>query len=424
MQPIELFAHPTRAAGFARLLAFSPSAGCQYEARRNHDLGPAERRNVSMLSPYIRHRLITEREVLAAVLGRHSMAAAEKFVQEVFWRTYFKGHLETRPFIWANYRAALQNYVDGLGQKGGLRKPYQRAVEGKTGIECFDAWVEELLDTGYLHNHTRMWFASIWIFTLGLPWQLGADFMYRHLLDGDAASNTLSWRWVGGLHTKGKTYLARADNIRTCTQGRFNPDGLAHDAPPLEEAAMPPAVRVREAASAWPTGKVGLLLTEEDLHPELPEPGTCEIAAIAGATITGERSPLEISPLVEAFAEGAMVDALARAASQLSVAATPLPSLSGVSIEDWARANKLTTIATAYAPVGPAAEQLSAISARLAAKGIRLVEIRRGFDTRAWPYATRGFFGLKEKIPKLLGAMGIVDSKGDPQLQFFEHARK
>jgi deoxyribodipyrimidine photo-lyase len=66
--------------------------------------------------------------------------------------------------------------------------------------------VQELVETGYLHNHARMWFASIWIFTLRLPWELGADFFLRHLLDGDAASNTLSWRWVAGLHTKGKHY--------------------------------------------------------------------------------------------------------------------------------------------------------------------------------------------------------------------------
>jgi deoxyribodipyrimidine photo-lyase len=424
MQPLAMFAHPTRAAALARLQAFLPRAGQHYEARRNHDLGLADRSNVSMLSPFIRHRLITEHEVLAAVLGRHSRAAAEKFVQEVFWRTYFKGHLETRPFIWSNYQAAAQSHIDGLSQKGGLRKAYERAADGKTGIECFDAWVEELQETGYLHNHTRMWFASIWIFTLRLPWELGADFMYRHLLDGDAASNTLSWRWVGGLHTKGKTYLARADNIRSCTQGRFNPDGLARDAPPLEEAAMPPAIRLRDAASDWPSGRTGLLLTEEDLHPELPKPGTCDIAAIAGATITSARSTLEISPLVEAFAGGAMVDALARMASQLRVDATRLPSLSAIAIEDWARANALTTIVTAYAPVGQVAEQLPAIAARLSGKGIRLIEIRRGFDTRAWPHATRGFFGLKEKIPKLLDAMGIVDGKGDPQLQLFENAVK
>ena len=414
MHPNELVAQPTRAAGLARLHAFLPNAGRYYETRRNNDLGPQDRGNVSMLSPYVRCRLVTEHEVLAAVLGRHSMAAAEKFVQEVFWRTYFKGHLEARPFIWANYRASVQNIVDGLGQKGGLGKAYKRAVEGKSGIECFDAWVEELLETGYLHNHTRMWFASIWIFTLRLPWQLGADFMYRHLLDGDAASNTLSWRWVGGLHTKGKTYLARADNIRTCTQGRFNPDGLAHDAPPLEEVAMPPAMRLREAASAWPAGRVGLLLTEEDLHPDLPEPGTCEIVAVAGATIAEERSPLETSPLVMAFSRGAMADALAWAGNRLSVEATSLPSLSGVAIDDWARTNKLAVVATPYAPVGPVAEQLPAIAARLEGKGIRLVEIRRGFDTRAWPHATRGFFGLKEKITKLIDAMGIADGKGDP----------
>jgi deoxyribodipyrimidine photo-lyase len=67
-----------------------------------------------------------------------------------------------------------------------------------------------------------MWFASIWIFTLGLPWRIGADFFYRHLLDGDAASNTLSWRWVAGLHTRGKAYAAESWNIEKFTGGRFN----------------------------------------------------------------------------------------------------------------------------------------------------------------------------------------------------------
>jgi deoxyribodipyrimidine photo-lyase len=418
MQPIELFVHPNRAAALARLHAFLPHAGRQYEARRNHDLGPADRGNVSMLSPFIRHRLITEQEVLAAVMKTHTTAAAEKFIQEVFWRTYFKGHLETRPFIWTNYRTACKNLVAGLSQDGGLREAYGRAVEGKTGIACFDCWTEELKDTGYLHNHARMWFASIWIFTLRLPWELGADFMYRHLLDGDAASNTLSWRWVGGLHTKGKTYLARPDNIRSCTQGRFYPDGLAQEAPPLEEANMLPAMRMREAASTWPTGRVGLLLTEEDLHPELPRPGTCDFAAICGATITNERSPL-----VENFARGAMADGLTRTANQLSVEATSLRSLSGMAIEEWARTNTLTTIATAYAPVGAAAEKLSAIAAHLAGKGIRIVEVRREFDTRAWRHATRGFFALKEKIPKLLEAMDLGGDKGQPQLNLFEAAR-
>ena len=104
-----------------------------------------------------------------------------------------------------------------------MRAGYRAAIDGETGIECFDAWSAELCETGYLHNHARMWFASIWIFTLKLPWRLGADFFYRHLLDGDAASNTLSWRWVAGLHTRGKPYAARADNIATYSGGRFTP---------------------------------------------------------------------------------------------------------------------------------------------------------------------------------------------------------
>ena len=208
---------PTRAAGLETLADFVPRAGRDYARDRNHDTG-ASRDNVSGLSPYLRHRLLTEREVVAAVLERHPLSSAEKFVQEVFWRTYWKGWLEQRPEVWRRYRRDL---AELLPPGGSPSHDYEEAIAGRTGIDAMDAWVHELFDTGYLHNHTRMWFASIWIFTLGLPWQLGADFFYRHLLDGDAASNTLSWRWVAGLQTAGKTYLATASNISRFTDGRF-----------------------------------------------------------------------------------------------------------------------------------------------------------------------------------------------------------
>ena len=224
---------PTRQAALECLRAFLPQAGRAYAANRNFDLGPQDRTNVSGLSPYIRHRLILEEEVLPATLQRHSLSTAAKFLQEVFWRTYFKGWLEQRPLVWTRYRTELEALVQRLEKDDSLRERYTRAVEGETGIQCFDSWATELLRTGYLHNHARMWFASIWIFTLDLPWQLGADFLYRHLLDGDPASNTLGWRWVGGLHTQGKTYLARASNIARYTHSRFNPQGqLAAEGPP------------------------------------------------------------------------------------------------------------------------------------------------------------------------------------------------
>lgn len=112
-----------------------------------------------------------------------------------------------------------------------------------------------------------MWFASIWIFTLGLPWALGADFFMRHLIDGDPASNTLSWRWVAGLHTRGKAYAARAENISRYTDGRYNPSGLNESPVALEESETAPVVKLSTALPT-PQGKVALLLHLDDLHPE------------------------------------------------------------------------------------------------------------------------------------------------------------
>lgn len=289
----EMFS-PSRAAGLDALAQFVPHAGRDYARDRNHDLGPA-RANVSGLSPYLRHRLLTEHEVVASVLQTHSLAASEKFVQEVFWRTCWKGWLEQNPEVWRRYR---RDVVELGGSDAPATSGYREAVEGRTGIDAMDAWTRELIDTGYLHNHTRMWFASIWIFTLELPWQLGADFFYRHLLDGDAASNTLSWRWVAGLQTAGKTYLATASNIARYTEGRFSPSGLATSARALDDQPLPPRAAIAPEQPA-PTGKrLGLLLHEEDLeaaslsaeHPWLTAPG--RLVTIAGRPMpTSGRRP-------------------------------------------------------------------------------------------------------------------------------------
>ena len=202
---------PTREEGLRRLAAFIPKSGRDYAARRNFDL-PGHP-HVSGLSPYIRHRLVTEEEALRAILGRYALSTAEKAVQEVFWRTYWKGWLELRPEIWTDYRRGVRAALDRIRTETGLRLNWEAACRGETGIDGFDHWARELAATGYLHNHARMWFASIWTFTLRLPWELGADFFLRHLLDGDPASNTLSWRWVAGLQTRGKHYLARPANV-------------------------------------------------------------------------------------------------------------------------------------------------------------------------------------------------------------------
>ena len=141
----------------------------------------------------------------------------------------------------------------------------------------------ELIETGYLHNHARMWYASIWIHTLKLPWTLGAAFFLTHLLDGDPASNTLSWRWVAGLHTPGKTYLARPDNIRKYTNNRFAVgESLAKiasvpNAPPLPSRRLLP-----ELQTPTPKAKLGLLIQEDDLNALTWIPEQFDIQAVAG----------------------------------------------------------------------------------------------------------------------------------------------
>ncbi|WP_306251054.1 FAD-binding domain-containing protein [Parvularcula sp. IMCC14364] len=399
---------PTRAAGLARLQAFLPHAGRAYASTRNHDYGPARRNNISCLSPWVRHRLLREEEVLRGVLKRYSLSTADKFVQEVFWRSYFKGYLEQHPDIWADYQQGLDQALENLAGNSGLRGAVEQAWAGQTGIGCFDAWVQELTETGYLHNHARMWFASIWIFTLKLPWVLGADFFYRHLLDGDAASNTLSWRWVGGLHTKGKTYLARASNIEKYTDGRFAPaTGLADEAPALDETLPAPF----RAFVPPPAPKVDapfvLLVTEEDCQPQslsLP----FAPAAVIGLVATDTRSPLPVGARAKDFAQGAVVDAVEVVAAEGEI-------ISQVSTrDDWATAlMEMATraganiVVTAYAPVGPVADKLAGVATILADNGITLVQLLRDYDSACWPHARKGFFGLKKKIPVLAAELGL-----------------
>lgn len=397
---------PTRAAALAALDDFVPRAGADYARDRNHDTGTS-RANVSGLSPYIRHRLLTEREVVEAVLQRHSETAAQKFVQEVFWRTYWKGWLEQNPEVWRRYRQDLAERWVGPDVPG-----YAEAIAGRTGIDAMDAWVLELIETGYLHNHTRMWFASIWIFTLGLPWQLGADFFYRHLLDGDAASNTLSWRWVAGLQTRGKTYLATASNISRYTDGRFSPAGLATSARALDEEPLPPR-RAVPPADALPSGtQLGLLLHEDDLDPaglrgDHPWLDRGKIAATAAFADADERSPSGASDVVGDFTTAALDDAASRARDASGRRALALPDALTSTVLRWAETEGLDGVVVPYAPVGPVQERMTSLGATLSSEGLSLTSVRRQWDELAWPHAARGFFPFREQIRGLLRQQGL-----------------
>jgi deoxyribodipyrimidine photo-lyase len=389
---------PTRAAGRVRLASFVPKADA-YGRERNRVAPPHER--VSRLSPYLRHRLILEREAVASVWDAHPRDVVDKFVSEVLWRTYWKGWLELRPKAWDVYLDQWRRDLDGLSSQGSDR--YVEAITGETGIACFDAWAVELIATGYLHNHARMWFASIWIFTLRLPWTLGAAFFLRHLLDGDPASNTLSWRWVAGLHKRGKHYLARAENIARYTDGRFNPTGqLDEQASPLTEPPLDLSPRpLPDPVEPDLDTPSGLLLTPEDLAPEVSPLSMLKCRGVAGGWDETVGAGLDQAPSVVAFSRSAIADALARCEAHFAVASHALDEANWLAdAESWACGLAVRDVVTLEAPVGPWRARLDQLDARLGKQGIRLVRVRRSWDSILWPGATHGFFRFRDHALK------------------------
>lgn len=399
-----LFVSPaaaTRAAAIDRMTRFVPRAAHAYASGRNHDPGPGRPTAASGLSPYLRYRLVGEQEVVSAVLRAHSFTASEKFVQEVLWRTYWKGWLELRPAVWLRFLEAHAQQRDELADPQALAD----AERGRTGIEGFDDWARELVETGYLHNHARMWFASIWIFTLRLPWALGADFFLRHLIDADAASNTLSWRWVAGLQTAGKTYLATTDNIARYTQGRFAPKGLAVAAEPLREPPIPGIRALPEPLAMPDPAKPALLLaTPEDLAPETQfasaMPVTHALVANDPALLWGDGA--------RQFVTAAAEDTAKRLARHFGCSSTIADRLDLATLVQAAHDAGACQIVTSHAPVGPVATALARLAPELAREGITLMPVRRAWDSRFWPHATRGFFPFKERIAAELRQLGLT----------------
>ena len=396
---------PSRTAAEARLRDFLPRAGVAYAKGRNFDLGANEHCNVSALSPWLRHRSILEEDVLRATLQMHNIRTAEKFIQEVFWRGYFKGWLEHRPEVWLRYKKNVVKYVDLLESDAGLARRYVTAINGETGIDCFDAWASELVKTGYLHNHARMWFASIWIYTLELPWELGADFFYRHLLDGDPASNTCSWRWICGLHTTGKTYLARAANIEQFTEGRFNPEGqMASDAPALSEPPLPDLILPSFETPILDGLRYGILMTEEDMSIDRLNLALPPTALIALGDVT-PRSVMPLSPIVERFSPALVKDGAAHAEAfhDLSCPVSMDENWQKV-LSGWTAEQSLEAIITPRMMIGPVRTRLQRAATGL---NVPLLEVARPYDLVVSQYAKRGFFGLKKKIPKIFNELQI-----------------
>ena len=394
---------PTRASALARMAEFMPDAG-RYAADRNF-VRPGHP-NISRLSPWVQKRLLLEEEVSDAARARWPFEAVEKFVQEVYWRTYWKGWLEQRPEAWSRWVEAVPRLRDALSAE--QRSTLEAALAGRTGIAGFDDWAQELVATGYLHNHARMWFASIWIFTLKLPWELGAAFFYEHLLDGDVASNTLSWRWVAGLQTPGKTYVAKGDNIAFYTEGEHAPQARQLASAPfaITEEPLPKVVAWTEdtaqVASLKTYERIGLWVHPEDLAVEQGELAKLKIQAINALWPTGICARVEWSEKVSVWTQAALRDGATRAGNHFGaeVSSCETPDLA-MSLVEWAKQNRLQAV-VAYRPfVGPWLTDVHTIESALASAGVRLIWRRRAWDAEHFPHATRGYFPFWERIKSL-----------------------
>ncbi len=178
---------------------------------------------VTYLSPYITHGYLSLRDVYCAVHALHPLDAKHKFVFELGWRAYYR-------HVWAHLGQGIhQSLHPGLLPDVAYRTDMpQDVLEARTGIAAIDQAVRELYATGYLHNHARMWLASYLVHLRKVHWHQAAQWMLAHLLDGDVASNHLSWQWVAGTGSS-KPYLFNADNVAKYAPAQWHSPGTVID---------------------------------------------------------------------------------------------------------------------------------------------------------------------------------------------------
>ena len=355
---------------------FSDTQILSYSSDRNFDYG-IPHKNVSRLSPYLRRRFISEYEVLKIILNKHKYENIEKFIEEIFWRTYWKGWLETHPYVYKEYEL----------------KHYDQIIPTKTGIKCFDHWKDELIETGYLHNHSRMWFASIWIFTLKYSWESGANFFKNNLIDWCPASNTLGWRWVAGLQTIGKPYIARAENIKHFTDNRFYPKGQLHEDITLspQNTSHQKAIDLNfsKESSITEIDNLGIVLNNNDLtlNQEFIDFNinyhTCLFKLKNG------------NPLINKF-ESDIFEDIINNNNKIELVET---------IENllrWIELKKIKNLILPHETVGNEIFKNSSFLNQLSDKKVTYQFYAREWDINAFSYAKKGFFNFKKNIPYLL----------------------
>ncbi len=174
--------------------------------------------DITKLSPYIRHGVLSLREIREYILQRvKNPDDADKLINELAWRDYWQRlYIKLGNGIWENQ----EEYKTGYKTTNYAPQLPADISNGTTGLFCIDKFSQELQQTGYLHNHVRMWLAAYIIHWRHIQWQAGAKWFLQHLLDGDPASNNMSWQWVASTFSH-KPYFFSRENLERYTKGVY-----------------------------------------------------------------------------------------------------------------------------------------------------------------------------------------------------------
>ncbi|AEG32054.1 FAD-binding domain-containing protein [Thiomicrospira cyclica] len=175
-----------------------------YGQTRNHLDGA-----VSGLSPYLRHGVLTPHQLQQACLAKLSLDESQKFLQQLSWRDYYHHIAQQYPeWLWQD----VESYKTGFSVVDYAEDLPADVLAAQTPEAFINQLIEQLYTQGYLHNHARLYLASYLVHWRRVKWQVGARWMLRHLLDGDTASNNLSWQWVASTFSA-KPYIFNLDNV-------------------------------------------------------------------------------------------------------------------------------------------------------------------------------------------------------------------
>ena len=369
-----------------------------YDKTRNYaGFGKNRFKNVSGLSVFISKGLLKEKVLIKKIIKAKKINA--KFIQEIFWRIYWQGWLENYPVVWENYKKQIIQIEDNNPE--GIEN-YSLAINGNTKIEPFNEWVNEIKSTGYLHNHVRMWFASIWIHYLGIPWQLGQKFFYENLLDADLSSNLLSWRWVAGIQTQGKKYIATEENINKYTSNRY----LRFKLPKISnneiyfEDKKKSDIKFAELKNDY--SQCILIITENNLSTELLNILKNNIKFII--LIRFNITSLKKSKVVRSFYENLYQEYIKKnSIKKLKYFEVQLPDQTNKFI-DIIKNNNVENLVFEYLRSGYEKDIMSQALSKLN-YNIKYHNILDKFYLDSWKYCEKGFFKFKEKIPILLNKL-------------------